>query len=358
MKVGCQPTLLIDCRMIKMSGIGTYIKSILTGLVDRNLFKIICLGYHDFPSEKYPSITLISMKASIFGLKEQIAFARRCTPVDIIWFPQYNSPFFNVPAKRRITTIHDLMHFDLPNLYPWYIRSYLSFHLKNSLQRSDKCVTVSKYTQDAVYRKFGKLANKTCVIPNGCDSVRLTLKDENAPPPLNEKYILYVGNIKPHKNVAFAIKAFIETLSSEYKFIVVGKNEGFYNKEFNFDKEIQTLSGSVIFTGQVSDVELYNYYRHASLFVFPSLYEGFGLPLLEAMAFKIPIISSWATSLPEVGKDAIYYFDPTDQSSLRDLFIKFKNSEIYWDYDRYEDVLACYTWEKSIEAHIDAFLGK
>jgi glycosyltransferase involved in cell wall biosynthesis len=127
----------------------------------------------------------------------------------------------------------------------------------------------------------------------------------------NPPYLLAVGNVKKHKNLPRLIDAFAGIRGQiPHNLIVVGKREGFLNSEKLSPSISADLDGRVRFTGQVTDQELREYYRNATALIFPSLYEGFGFPLVEAMAEGCPIACSKVASLPEVAGDAALLFDP------------------------------------------------
>jgi glycosyltransferase involved in cell wall biosynthesis len=160
------------------------------------------------------------------------------------------------------------------------------------------------------------------------------------------KFLLFVGNVKPHKNLINLLRAYEILLQSrkDYELVIVGKKEGFItgDKEvFEFVEGNKLLNEHIIFTGHIENRELYNYYRKASVFIFPSLYEGFGLPPLEAMICGCPVIASDLTAIPEICGEAVLYInalDPADiadkinliidDKSLRDEFIQKGNKQV------------------------------
>ncbi len=140
-------------------------------------------------------------------------------------------------------------------------------------------------------------------------------------------YILYVGTIQPRKNISTLLKAFAKFVQSNptYKLILVGKKGWMYEKIF---EEVTTLNltNSVIFTGFLPDNTVSKLYQNAFCYVLPSLYEGFGIPILEAMAHGSPVLASYASSLPEIGGEACLYFDPQNPDDLADKLTMLKAS--------------------------------
>jgi glycosyltransferase involved in cell wall biosynthesis len=130
-------------------------------------------------------------------------------------------------------------------------------------------------------------------------------------------YFLYVGNVKPHKNLSRLIEAFVQVSNViPHDLVVVGRREGFGTGDLAAERLTSTAPNRIVLKGQVSNAELERYYMHATALVFPSLYEGFGLPALEAMAAGCPVLASSAAALPEVCGDAALYFDPYDANAI------------------------------------------
>jgi glycosyltransferase involved in cell wall biosynthesis len=154
-----------------------------------------------------------------------------------------------------------------------------------------KIFTVSRFSLERLQYYLNLTTDKFKVVYNGVSEDFHEMEDELF---INDPYVLFVGNVKPHKNIITALRAF-QKISEHYprlKLYIVGKKDGFITPDNNLVNIVEELGERVVFTGLVSLNELKNYYSKAQLFVFPSFYEGFGLPLLEAMIYKIPIISS------------------------------------------------------------------
>ncbi len=143
-----------------------------------------------------------------------------------------------------------------------------------------------------------------------------------------KKYILYVGTLQPRKNVKTLILAFqkFHKENPEYKLAITGKKGWLYEEIFELAKQ-QSSQNDIVFTGFVNDDELHGLYRNAFCFVLPSFYEGFGIPLLEAMDRGLPVIAAGSSALPEIGEDACLYFDPHNPDTLVRLLNRVKNDE-------------------------------
>lgn len=315
--------ITIDCRMWgeKYGGIGRYTKEIVTYLIVHKTWKfnLLCSpeAYQDLQTYQSNQIQLRLCKASIFSFKEQWEIWKNIPYCDLFWSPYMNISFLRTRAKKQIVTLHDVFHLANPQYYSRFKRWMIAPYYYFSTKYSDKILTVSYFSKSEFIKYFGKqVEDKVSVIYNGCE-----IKDSNIlPKKTGFKYFLFVGSIKPHKNLKNALLGFKKLENKNYRFIIVGKKEGFItgDKEvFNLVNQINSEAESILFTGNINDQELYAWYKGASALVMPSLYEGFGLPIVEAMHFNIPIIASDIPVLREIGKDYISYFNPYDPDSIK-----------------------------------------
>lgn len=312
-------SVTIDVRMYRMSGIGRYLQNVMPGLIPRlNAQKIRLLGDPaDIANESWagdPRIELREFRAGIFSIAEQMAGMSR-SHGDLLWVPHFNVPMLF--RGKLLVTIHDvclLAHPEtLPNeLHRWYARRLL----KSAASRAAAILCDSEFTASEV-QKFLGVDRSHIVVAYPC--VREPSNASTYPQPEvgDLPYLLAVGNIKKHKNLGPLIAAF-ERIKDQipHSLIVVGKKEGFLNPDSQFSGASELMDGRVRFTGHVSDQELEGYYEHAEALIFPSLYEGFGYPLVEAMAKGCPVACSNASCLPEIAGDAALLFDP---SSIDDI---------------------------------------
>jgi glycosyltransferase involved in cell wall biosynthesis len=213
---------------------------------------------------------------------------------------------------RLLVTVHDLFHLAMPELSGGLHKRLYAKYLFSAVRRKSRALVFdSEFTSSEFLRLVGKPRSGVHVIHLGVDGRWFNLPKRSRP--YSAPYILYIGNVKPHKNLAALISAF-RTIHKEipHDLVIAGKSEGFITGD-NEAKESALASdirGRVVFTGLVDQETLEQYYCHADGFVFPSLYEGFGLPPLEAMACGCPTVVSSAASLPEVCGDAALYCDP------------------------------------------------
>lgn len=305
--------LCIDARMAFSSGIGVFLRQIVVRL-NQPPFRLILL-VDQTGREWCGGMEQVLFPSPIYSIQEQFFFPIKIPCCDLFWSPHYNAPIFPTRAKKRIVTIHDTCHLSLPNCFSALERIYARRVMGNALYRSDCVATVSNFTKSELFRHFPKIDKEIAVVPNGidtrffhriCDPERmLQLRKQYGLP---ESFILCVGNVKLHKNLSAVIQAFLELDDprlSQWQLVIVGKKQGMRNTDrIKENRRVLRIEA-------VPDEDLPGFYSIAKLFVFPSLYEGFGMPPLEAMACGCPTIVSKAASLPEVCSDASIYINPT-----------------------------------------------
>ena len=325
-------------------GLGRYTQEVVDNIIiiDEDNEYVVFLtkdNFDEFETDN-PRVKKVITNIRCYSLAEQVLFpfiiARE--RLDLIHFPHFNVPLFL--NTKFVVTIHDLILTKFPTTRASTLSPCL-YKLKNlayrtvissAVRRSKKIITVSSFTKKDLVDKFKVDASKIIVtyegvanLAKGNDSLlgskissHRTIVDYN----LGDRFLLYVGNAYPHKNLNSLVEVF-ERLHRDYsdlKLVLVGKEDYFYNrlKEFTFEKSLwrEGEESPVIFTGYVLDVELEILFKKALLYIFPSFYEGFGLPPLEAMAKKCPVISSDKASLPEILGDAAIYFDPYNKDDM------------------------------------------
>ncbi|HRY59881.1 MAG TPA: glycosyltransferase family 1 protein [Patescibacteria group bacterium] len=259
--------------------------------------------------------------------------------IDVYYVPYYfTSPFIRKRTKV-ILTVFDLMHF----FYPYFKMSltrklYHKIRLapRIVLRRADKIVTISINTSRDLIKMFHVPSRKIKMIYMGVSksfrkidsrSAKRLLKEKYG---VNKKYILYVGRNEPHKNIKALVLAYVklsEYLREEYKLVLVGKEDERYSEGVRQLIKKYSIEPNVTFTGYVDESELPYIYSAASVYVQPSFYEGFGIPILEAMACGVPVVSSNTASLPEVGGEAALYTDPFDVAKMSEQIRKVLENE-------------------------------
>jgi len=243
--------------------------------------------------------------------------------IDIFFSPAHYLPrFCPVP---QVVTIHDLAYLYFPEDFKkkdlWQLINWTKF----SINKSKQIISVSKTTKKDIVKNYNICESKVSVIYNGYEKINQVLDIKN--PAFvkttagKQKFILFVGTIQPRKNLKTLIDAFakFQQTNPNFKLVIVGKKGWLYKSIFEKVKSMN-LEDRVIFTGHISDDELIWYYKNAFCLTLPSLYEGFGIPVLEAMSYDCPTIISMSSSLPEIGGDASLYFDPTNAEDLLQKF--------------------------------------
>ena len=354
--------IVIDARMINDSGVGTYIKNIIPYLISK--FDVILIGKKTelLMFENNEKNNIINFQSKIYSLKEQILYPFIIPKCDIFWSPHFNAPLLPIKAKKTITTIHDVNHLAFENDFSFLKKKYAKTLFLNAIRISDKVITVSNFSKKEIIKYLKPKKELIEVIYSGVNKAFYNEKDLNFLPELPKKYILYVGNVKPHKNLITLFKAYNNLppiIKDEYDLVILGKKDGFITPDLNVFKFIETkdLINKIYFTGFIEDKFVPNIYKNATIFVFPSLYEGFGLPILEAMASKTMVLSSNFASLPEVGGENVLYFNPNDEIELTSKIVKtLSNSELRGVFSKkgYE-YSKKFSWINTAEKHMDLF---
>jgi len=318
----------IDTRKLHDFGIGTYIRNLLRHLarLDRDTEYVLLGLPEDCASLRAlgPNFRPVPYCSPPYSLREQlslpVAVARE--KVDVFHAPHYVLP--TLTPGRRVVTIHDCIHLMFPEYLPYRLaKVYAHAMMYSATRRADRILTVSESSKRDILRFFSVKPEKITVIYNAIDERFRTLPTDETVGRVRERYqledpfVLYVGNVKPHKNVERLIDAFalVRRRSDGLKLMIIGDE---ISKFQTLRRAVHrhNLHKHVRFLGFVPEDTLSVLYRLASVFVFPSLYEGFGLPPLEAMACGTPVITSNVSSLPEVVADAAVLVDPHNSEEI------------------------------------------
>ncbi len=240
--------------------------------------------------------------------------------VDVFFSPAHYTPrLCPVPI---VVTIHDLS-------YLYYPEEFLKkdlYKLKNwtesAIYGSKKIIAVSKTTKKDILKNYNIDEAKVDVIYNGYTKTSPSSKTKNPLATFDLKknqYILYVGTLQPRKNIPTLIKAFekLHHKHPDFRLVIVGKKGWLFENIYQEAKK-SGLEDLIIFTGYLQDDEVVMLYQNAFVYVLPSFYEGFGIPLLEAMSNNCPVIASYSSSLPEIAGEAGLYFDPKSHEALHE----------------------------------------
>lgn len=232
--------------------------------------------------------------------------------IDVFFSPAHYSPRFSpVPL---VVTIHDLAFFYYPQEFLKEDLYKLRHWSGQSLKNARRVIAVSKNTKKDIVKFYNVPSEKIEVVYNGYEKPTSPKRLPNHP---DRPYFLFTGTLQPRKNVPFLVRAFraFHENNPAFRLVLAGKRGWLYDEIFAEIKK-SGVERFIILAGYVTDHELISLYKNAHAFIMPSLYEGFGVPLLEAMSFGCPVISSFVSSLPEVGGDACLYFDPRNERDL------------------------------------------
>jgi len=362
--------ICVDARMVHNSGIGTVLLNFLENFNDEFSLALIGSERYLLPLVKGKSkVIIINTEIGIYTISEQIAFPWLIPSCDIFWSPHYNVPLLPIRARKRVVTIHDVYHLAFRQTLDRVQQLYSSMFINQAVSRSNCVVTVSDFSKSEIIKHTSVNPELIEVFHNGVDvnlfheirdSVLLLRTREKYKLP--DRFILCVGNVKPHKNLKQLILAvkILQNSIHDYKLVIVGKKEGFRTNDPILLEMINNdpfLTDRIIFTGYVSNEDLVNLYNLASLFVFPSIYEGFGLPPLEAMASGCPTLVSNAASIPEVCGDSARYFDPNDPNDIavriEDALSDTDNNQYY--IEKGINRAYSFSWKKNYRQHIELF---
>ena len=321
--------IAIDARKLRDFGIGTYLRNILMELsrLDRDTeYVVLCrpddMGSGDVLGQNF---RMVPETAPTYSVAEQfkipLSLARE--GVRLVHEPHYVLP--PLIRCRSVVTIHDCIHL----MFPQYLPNRLAYvyargSMWSAARKANKILTVSDASKRDILRFFNVAPEKVVVIHNAIDERFMSPADPERMDLVRQRYqldhpfVLYVGNIKPHKNIERLIDAFgrARTLGPDnLKLIIIGDEISKYPglrqsvHKHKLDKHVRFLGFQPMET-------LAAFYRLARVFVFPSLYEGFGLPPLEAMACGAPVVTSNVSSLPEVAGGAALLVDPYDEEAI------------------------------------------
>lgn len=326
--------ILVNTRILRMpiAGIPRYTKELLNRL-------------REYVTPISPSLPLGGIKGHLW---EQLILPLKVKN-RLLWSPANTGPLI---IRRQVVTIHDVSPLDHPEWYRKNYANWYKFILPNLVKRVEKVITVSYFSKERILSHAKVNEDKIEVIYLGVNDSFYKKNYSCVNYKNNSSYVLTVGSLSPRKNLETLFKAWkiVHKKNKDVKLVVVGITRKVF-RERGYD----SIPEGVIFKGFVNDSELKMLYANAQLFVFPSLYEGFGLPLLEAMAAGIPVVASDCTAIPEVVGDAGLLVNPKNHFLLAEAMITLLENEtlrkqlISKGYERVSifswDKTAQFTWE-------------
>lgn len=272
----------------------------------------------------------------------------------------YHFTNFALPPMSRgkfVVSVHDLGFVR----YPQYIEpknlAFLRAELPRSLRRADRIITISKFTKQELMELFRVPEEKIAVTYMGMDERFRRMEDPEVRkrynlPPL---YVLHVGTLEPRKNIEGLLRAFRLCRLADYKLVLAGGRGWLYGEIFRLVKELN-LAERVMFLGYVQEEDLPAIYSMARLFVFPSFYEGFGMPPIEAMACGVPVVAARGSSLSEVLADAVRFIDPYQPEDIAaGIEDCLRNREIY--ISKGKEKVKQYSWARTARETLNVYLS-
>lgn len=332
----------IDARFYNESGVGRYLRNLINNLsvLDKKNQYFILLLKKDFDEfEKAENFKKIMADFKWYGFAEQFKLPKLLgqLELDLVHFPHFNVPIFY--TGRFVVTIHDLIHQHhslerATTLNPFTFKiKQIGYRkvFKAAVDKSQKILVPSKSVQQLLITEWFIDRKKIIVTPEAVDDNIITTAEKMtkfdcekvlSKFKIIKPYLFYVGNAHPHKNVEGLITTFLRIRQkySNLKLVLSGYDHYFWQR-----LKMEKGDKDIIYTGFVTDDELVALYKGAMAFILPSFEEGFGIPILEAMACSCPVISSNAGSLMEVGGEACLYFNPKNSSDMMEKISKVFN---------------------------------
>jgi glycosyltransferase involved in cell wall biosynthesis len=326
----------IDARLLFQTGVGTYLQNLLHFLpsfsTPGTTFTFYCLPADaSFIHKEFPESHIHITKALWHSWQEQTEFLDCVNKdnLDLMHFTYFGHPILY--NRKFISTIHDVTPLlfktgkaSTKNQLTYLVKhSTFSLVLKNQIKRSAAIITPTETVKEQLVQLYGEqIGNKITPIYEGV-SYRL-LEGQSEASTINKPYLLYVGNFYPHKNVQLLIKAFVKS-NSPYLLVLAGPHDYFLKRIL--DQLTVEEKKHVLVKDKQSLNELITLYKHAEALIHPSISEGFGLPIVEAMHFNIPIIASHIPVFQELLGTSYYSFDPFEESSIINAIHMFENEK-------------------------------
>ncbi|MFH1380043.1 MAG: glycosyltransferase family 1 protein [bacterium] len=285
--------------------------------------------------------------------------------INLYFSPSFSFPFGlnNLSKLKKVVAIDDLTAFDYPETMKLLFRYYMRWVIKNSVSMADMVTVISDFMYHEVISRFGFLKSRVVSIPLGpgafldFDKAPVDIEHAKKTYALPDNYVLAVGNVEPRKNIKRLINAMVINWEKGMlsHVVLVGK---MYANEKSFINIIpQKYRKNIHFTGYVSEEDLPSLYAGAVTFVFPSLYEGFGLPILEAMVCRVPVITSNKGSMLEISGNAALHVDPLNSNEIAGAIEKVVNEKEIKDelIQKGMQRVQKYSWNEAAQKHIQLF---
>ena len=369
--------IMIDARSVdtKQSGVGNYVTHLIEGLrvVDRrNQYALMVTSKQlaNLPDNlrAFEIFTVpFSNESHLLGDPWEFFLLPRLlrkNNVDL-----FHGPAFMAPPSQRgfqsVATIHDLVAFHHPQTIPTKYAFYMRFLIKLMVRKAGGIITDTEFIRREIINAFHIDKERVYAVPIAVSDLFRPVMDKERIQRVKERYgikkhyFLHVGNIEPRKNLSSLFQAcerIWEKLQSDYNLVVVGKRGWLYRGIFDILRK-SGISRDVIFTGYVQEEDIPVLYSGADFFVFPSVYEGFGLPILEAMKCGTPVITSHVSSMPEVAGDAALYVNPDSLEDIAEKILELAYNEPLKKVMRERGFIQAskFSWEKTAKKTLEVY---
>jgi glycosyltransferase involved in cell wall biosynthesis len=351
--------IAIDCRPLigQRAGIGRYLYKILEQFALRNddaVYYLYAPGSIDLPNvckdnEKFivkiknfsPAILWLHAVVPIWILKDKI---------DVFWGPNYALPIIKLSDYRSVITVHDMVYARFPDTMLWKTRLHNQVMVPLYVLESDLVLTDSEFSKSEILKFLNVVDEKVKVIYLAADAQNPTQNEDYFNNNV-EKFILSVGTIEPRKNFEAIVKAYSQldySIREKYKLVVAGHiGWGGLNPLSMFQK--YHVMDTAQFIENATDEQIAGLYKKAALFIYPSLYEGFGLPVLEAMMYGVPTICSANSSMVELYSDTALLCDPNNLNDIiykMEILLSDEDLRLFLN-NKFKNMAQKLTWEKT-----------
>jgi glycosyltransferase involved in cell wall biosynthesis len=332
-----------------------------------NVEWVIFLNEPEYSKYTFPShVKKVLVNAPHYSFAEQVKFLKLLNQekCDLVHFTHFNAPLLY--RGKFVTTIHDttISFYPGKKMNSWWRKLAYNFVIRHAIGKAKKVITVSDNTKRDVEKLFNTPSNKIQTVHNGIGNEfhpveeieKQTVKQKLA---LTENFLLYTGNWREHKNLVRLLQSFKKILEQAKKsdgpaslknlqLVITGKPDPYYPEVTQTIEQLE-LQNAVKLVGLVEQEDLIRLYGAAKMYVFPSLYEGFGLPPLEAMQCLTPVVASRISAIPEVCGNAVQYFDPKDIDDMSTQILKvLLNEEMQSDLiKKGESQIKKFSWDRA-----------
>ena len=313
--------VVLYLRGITKGGVGRFINEVVCGLSVYKNIELIILSDEKFSIDQKSNIKISRVNTNskiLFDYYYSKKYLRKLKP-DVVIYPKNVIPSTHKNGKwKKCVIIHDLGYFEKElNAYPLLDTLFMRMNIPRSCKIADTVFTVSEYTKKDLLQRIEVSESKLKVIGEG---VHKDFFQEKMPPIVDKPYFFYAGSLSPRKNLSRVLEAFNSIVNKvpHHLYITGLKNWG----DISYIDEYESIKDRIHILGYISEKDLLAMYQHADALVFPSLYEGFGLPILEAQAAGCPVITSNVTACPETAGDAALIVNPYSVEEIADAMYK------------------------------------